>query len=411
MARLPARLRPYWPQAKAAVLFASRVASPVTVSLSRLRPGRALPARSTTLRKLIASDPTVVHSVARLAVVVDRPEALGRPAGHRAFEPYRQCTIPEVLVVDLPEAHVVREFGAVISSAGDLIIDLSPYFGVGRHREHPIYLSMGLPRPERAQGPVAMLTTRGAANYGHFLFDVMPRLDSLREAGLVDGSTHYYVPDAAPWQREILSAWGVPLDRILSPQTHPHVVGRILVGSLPDGQLRMPPWVVDTVRRRLLPDDTSAPVRRLYVGRHGGPHNRRLLNEPSLLKLLAPHDFEIVRPELHSVAEQARMFAEAEVIVGVHGAALSNLVFCSPGARVLSLLPPDFVDPVFWAITTELRDVEFRYLLGLGPGPRPGEPMLGVTSDFAVDLGQARLLLAELGLGSGSRSGEPKRRS
>jgi hypothetical protein len=107
-----------------------------------------------------------------------------------------------------------------------------------------------------------------------------------------------------------------------------------------------------------------------------------------------------VRPDAHPVADQARMFAEAELVVGVHGAALSNLVFCSPGARVLELLPADFVDPVFWAITAELDDVELRYLLGNGPSPGPGERMWGVTSDFAVDLDAASRLLAELGVGA-----------
>lgn len=404
MARLPARLRPYWPQVKAAVLFASRLGAPVTVALSRLRPGRALPARATTARRLASSDPSVIASVARPPVVVDRPRARGRPAAHFAFEPYQLCTIPEALVVDLPEGHAVGEFGAVLSAGGELIFDLSPYFGANRPREHPLYLAAGLPRPERIEEPIAVLTTRGAGNYGHFLFDVMARLDLLREAGLVDASTRYLVPDGAAWQREILAAWGVPLDRVLAPHAHPHVTGRLLVSSLPDDRLRMPRWVVDSIRRHLLPEDLAAPSRKLYVGRHGGPHTRRLLNEVALLDLLAPHGFESVRPEDHSVAEQARMFAEAEVIVGVHGAALSNLVFCSPGARVLGLLPADFVDPVFWAITTELRDVEFRYLLGVGPGPVPGERMWGVTSDFAVDLGDALRLLAELGVGTSAGS-------
>lgn len=402
MARLPTRLRPYWPRLKSAVLFASRAGSPLTVALSRLRPGRALPARSTTVAELVASDPTVVASVVRPPVEVARPAAQGRPAGHFAFAPYATCTIPGVLAVDLPEGHVVRDFGAVLSPRGELVFDLSPYFSVVRPRQHPLYLSAGLPRAERINEPVAVLTTRGAGNYGHFLFDVVTRLDVLRSAGLVDASTRYYVPDDAPWQREILSAWDVPLDRVINPKTHPHVVGRLLVASLPDDQLRMPRWVVDAVRRRLLPEHVPTPHRMLYVGRHGGRHTRRLLNETPLFEQLAADGFESVRPERHTVADQAQMFAEAAVVVGVHGAALTNLVFCSPGTRVLGLLPADFVDPVFWAITTELRDVEFRYLLGEGPSPGPAERMWGVTSDFTVDLGAARRLLAELGVGSGA---------
>jgi capsular polysaccharide biosynthesis protein len=400
MTRLPEPLRPYWPLLKRATVFAARTISPVAVALSRLRPGRALPARSTSVCELAADDSSVTISTARPPVTVRRRVPRGLPAQHFAFEPYAECTIPEVVVADFAPGHVVRDFGAVLSAAGDLVFDLSPYFGARQARQHPLYLSAGLPRAEQFDEPVAVLATRGTGNYGHFLFDVMPRLDLLREADLIDAGTRYFVPAGTAWQREILAAWGVPPDRVLDPVEHPHVVGRLLVTSLPDDQLRMPQWVADAARLRLLPGDAVKPHRKLYVGRHGGRHSRLLLNETQLLELLAEHGFEDVRPELHGVAEQARMFAEAEIVVGVHGAALSNLVFCSPGARVLELLPADFVDPAIWAITAELCDVEYRYLIGEGRAPGPGERMWGVTSDFAINLDDARLLLAELGVGS-----------
>ena len=41
-----------------------------------------------------------------------------------------------------------------------------------------------------------------------------------------------------------------------------------------------------------------------------------------------------------SVSEQAQLFANAEAVVGVHGAALTNLVFAAPGTRVVEIFPP-----------------------------------------------------------------------
>ena len=48
-----------------------------------------------------------------------------------------------------------------------------------------------------------------------------------------------------------------------------------------------------------------------------------------------------------SVQEQAEIFGSAEVVVGAHGAALTNLVFCRPGTRVVELFSPAYVNPCY----------------------------------------------------------------
>ncbi len=87
-----------------------------------------------------------------------------------------------------------------------------------------------------------------------------------------------------------------------------------------------------------------------------------------------------------SVKEQVKLFAEAELVVAAHGAALTNLVFCSPGTRIVELFPPDYVNVCFWALSTQVDGLEYRYLVGEGRRRRPGRPMLGVSSDISVDL-------------------------
>jgi capsular polysaccharide biosynthesis protein len=57
--------------------------------------------------------------------------------------------------------------------------------------------------------------------------------------------------------------------------------------------------------------------------------------------------FESVKCEKLSVQEQAEVFSSAEVVVGAHGAALTNLVFCRPGTRVVELFSPTYVNPCY----------------------------------------------------------------
>ena len=68
--------------------------------------------------------------------------------------------------------------------------------------------------------------------------------------------------------------------------------------------------------------------------------------------------------------DQIDHFAAADVVVGLHGAALTNLVFLKPGARVLNLFAPGYVKHCYWAICEGIPDVTYHYLVGKGRAPR-----------------------------------------
>jgi len=100
-----------------------------------------------------------------------------------------------------------------------------------------------------------------------------------------------------------------------------------------------PPWAVRYLRSLILPEAQPAkPSRRILLLRKD-EKKRPLANAAELEAALAPHGFVSVEPAKLSVTEQARLFAEAEAIIAVHGAALANLVFASAGTHVLEILP------------------------------------------------------------------------
>jgi capsular polysaccharide biosynthesis protein len=114
-----------------------------------------------------------------------------------------------------------------------------------------------------------------------------------------------------------------------------------------------------------------------------------------VLEALSPFGFEKVDPGTLTVAKQVRLFAEAELVVGAHGAGLSNLVFCPEGAAVLELFPPDYVNICYWALSSAVGSLRYRYLVGDGL-PKQRRPMLGVASDVTVDPRQIVRLLHQL---------------
>jgi len=76
--------------------------------------------------------------------------------------------------------------------------------------------------------------------------------------------------------------------------------------------------------------------RRLYVIRKSS-RVRRAVGERDLIAKLRKIGFEVVAFEDYSNFEQARMVAEAEVVVGIHGAGMANMIFAPRGCHVIEL--------------------------------------------------------------------------
>jgi capsular polysaccharide biosynthesis protein len=48
-----------------------------------------------------------------------------------------------------------------------------------------------------------------------------------------------------------------------------------------------------------------------------------------------------------------RVFGEASHVVGVHGAGLTNVLFCAPGTYVLEILPALCAARTYWVLSTQ----------------------------------------------------------
>jgi hypothetical protein len=73
----------------------------------------------------------------------------------------------------------------------------------------------------------------------------------------------------------------------------------------------------------------------------------RLKNENAVLDVMRSHGFDIVSLEELTLDEQVQLFSNASVVVGCHGAGLTNLLFCETGAEVIEIGDVDFMHPSY----------------------------------------------------------------
>ena len=109
--------------------------------------------------------------------------------------------------------------------------------------------------------------------------------------------------------------------------------------------------------------------RRVFISRRLRP-TRPLLNEEECLAVLRRHDFEPVCTENLSLPEETELFADADVVAGVHGAGFTNLLFCHPGCVAVELFPYGYPSPWFTEVSA-VRGITYANLRGL-PTPATG---------------------------------------
>jgi capsular polysaccharide biosynthesis protein len=305
------------------------------------------------------------------------------------FESFRPSVSPECAVAVLSDPVVLDRHGQVFTEAGDFVEDTSWY----RHRRPGGPLPEVLPEAQALEERCVLLASEWAGeNFGHFLVDLLPRLEYLERSGLLRDDDTWLVPRLDITEtRTLFRRTGIDPARVVwlepgSCVTAPEVV----VATFPGRAFAHSASTVEYLRARFMerPDD-DAPTH-LYLTRAG--HSRAPANEDEVVRLVRAHGYEVLDC---ATRPGCARFANARVILGANGAALANCVFAPPDATVVELSPSDHAFPHFLdlacAAGLDFVGIGCRSLGHREPG-RLGPSM----HDFDVDLEMLRGVLAEL---------------
>jgi hypothetical protein len=121
------------------------------------------------------------------------------------------------------------------------------------------------------------------------------------------------------------------------------------------------PEDISNVRSFFNVDEEQKGQKRIYISRSKAKR-RKIVNEAEFESFLLAHYFEIVHFEDLSVKQQVSMMSEAEIVISLHGAGLTNCLFMPPKSVVIELIPEvekiqDFRFP-FWRISSI---IELKY--------------------------------------------------
>lgn len=115
--------------------------------------------------------------------------------------------------------------------------------------------------------------------------------------------------------------------------------------------------------------------KKIFITRRG--NNKRQLSNIDVIEYIAETSgFYVVDTADLDVAAQKAMFESVNVVVGVHGAGLSNLIFAHGNVtKVLEIFPENFIPPHYYWLSKELG-YDYKAILG---------SCLNGTSEFTLN--------------------------
>ena len=262
------------------------------------------------------------------------------------------------------------EFGYLIMEPSVLIPESLAWSRLARENEGLTFFS-GVPSlqhyqearqgkwPVRHEPIVILLRHVFGDNYGHCLIQLMPTLLLLDDCGVSPDIPIVVSPELgnAPFFQEMIGRGALRKRRwIVQDEAYIHA-DEVIFGRTE--------WPDKTLLTRFLdmieaPEGDSEKQRRLFILRH----RRQLRNMDSLLPVLKELEFEMIRPEEFSFAQQMELFSQAGIVCGVLGAALTNTIFRRDAPmQLLEICTLLENDPFFYALA-KTCGFSYRCLVG-----------------------------------------------
>jgi capsular polysaccharide biosynthesis protein len=185
-------------------------------------------------------------------------------------------------------------------------------------------------------------------NFGHYMLDMVPLIDTALQLDMP-----MLAKPLLPWQRAIYNRVGVAPDRLREVKERVVFLNDVIVSNRHNASstyCSSPHHreVFDRIFARMPSSPADSAIHRHVFLSRGLSKNRDMRNRPALQRALTDCGFWSFQPEIYPIDEQARVFANADLIVTEFGAVMANVAYCRPGTRIVEIIPEGQSDP--WSV-------------------------------------------------------------
>lgn len=174
--------------------------------------------------------------------------------------------------------------------------------------------------------------------YYHWLAEAVPRIYLVKDK--INKDNPLLLPakyEQIPFIMEYLQVFGIPY--VFIPDSEGIRIRHLQLVSHTTKAAYFRPDLIQQVRKSILGQlglKEHIANRKIYISRKNAIR-RKLLNESALLPVLAEFGYDILNLEQYNWQKQVEICSRAKIMIGLHGAGLTNMLFMSSDSNVVEL--------------------------------------------------------------------------
>jgi len=213
---------------------------------------------------------------------------------------------------------------------------------------------------KKFKGNILSIISGGASkhNYGHWIFDVLSRIFIFQQIYSLKKIDYFYVPNyKLNFQKETLGLLGIRKTRIIDSEKFKYIsADKIYAMEHPFSHklIKISPFIIKEIKKNLFCkininfNNKKNAYKKIYIERDYSRFNlkgdlspysneRILINNDEVANFLKKRGFKVIQLNNMSFAKQAKIFNEANIVISMSGAELSNIIFCKPKTKIIEI--------------------------------------------------------------------------
>ena len=210
-------------------------------------------------------------------------------------------------------------------------------------------------------------------NYFHWMFDILPRIKLIKKIINLKNIDYFYFPELKKWQKDTLSIFKIPKNKFINSKKYRHIEADLIFatshpwytkGHMVSESKNLPAWDINWVANTFLRYKKKTLCnKKIFIDRSESVFKHcQIINNDEVKRNLIKMGFSIHETGKMSFFEQIYLFNNAKVIVGAHGAAFTNLVFCKPKTKIIEIIPKSHPNTVNKKISKVKNLNYFRFI-------------------------------------------------
>ena len=240
------------------------------------------------------------------------------------------------------------------------------------HAKYNSVIRKGTPSLLKKISGTVLNLAQGASgnNYFHFFFDIIPKIYLVKKK-IKNNINFYYVSAPKKWQIKIFKILGIVERKLIDSSKNKHIFADQIIcldhpwyhkGIIQDQVKKLPKWVVLINRKIFLKRASKFKcTKKIFLDRSGSRFNHcQIFDQKPVNRWVKKNNLSIYKPEKLSFKKQIHLFKNASVILGAHGAAFTNIIFCKPGTKIIEIIPANHPNRKCERISKILKLKHFR---------------------------------------------------